>query len=119
MKPNPTIPSAIDFSKRFKTLPGYESISIKKSVPEQASYYVQSPSFKSFFLGGKNGAGRSMILTHLSMFAYMSDWIVVNVPDSHYWTQNPKAELTRYYNGLYLMNADAVKWVDQFLTANE
>ena len=90
MKPNPTVPSAIDFSKRFKTLPGYESISIKNSLPEQASFYFQSPSFKSFFLGGNSGAGRSMILTHLSMFGYKSGWIVMNVPSSYEWTQNLK-----------------------------
>ena len=115
----PIPPSSMDFTKRFRTLPGYDFIQTKQSVPENASYYSQTPSFKSIFLGGLKGNGKSMVLHYLTMFAYKNNWIVINVPNCYKWTQNKKNDIQRCFNGLYLMNKDAVEWLDQFMTANE
>lgn len=109
----------MDFAKRFRTLPGYDNIQTRQTVPENASYYSKTPSFKSIFLGGLRGNGKSMILTYIALFAHKNDWIVINVPNAYKWTQNLKSSMQRTFNGLFLMNNEAVQWLDQFMTVNK
>lgn len=88
-------------------------------LPSNAKYYCRTPSFKSLFLGGEGGTGKSMILAYVSMFAYKNGWIVINVPNAYKWTQAQRIKYVRAYNGLYLINEHAVEWLDQFITANK
>ena len=113
------LPSANDFAYRFRKMPGYEHIETQKELPPNVRFYCRTPSFKSFFLGGEGGTGRSMILAYLSMMAHRNNWIVINVPNVHYWTYDTKAKYPRAFNGLYLINEHAVEWLDQFRTAND
>ena len=80
---------------------------MKNTLPENVSYFSQSPSLKSIFLGGEGGSGKSMILTHLAMYGFKNKWILVNVPDCRKWTHDKK-KVTRFYNGLYMQNEAAV-----------
>ena len=73
-------------------------------MPLNARFYCRTPSFKSFFLGGEGGTGRSMILAYLSMLAFRNNWIVINVPNAHFWTHDTKCKYPRAFNGLYLIN---------------
>jgi hypothetical protein len=100
-------PSSNDFSYRFTVIPGSRkiySIKTKINLPERTQYYCPTPSFKSFFLGGEGGTGKSMILAYLSMFAHKNGWIVINVPNVYKWTFDRTAKYDRAYNGLYVIN---------------
>jgi hypothetical protein len=115
------LPSSNDFSYRFKTIPGTadkDGIKTKIFLTDKTKYYCRTPSFKSFFLGGEGGTGKSMILAYLSMFGYKNGWIIINVPNVYKWTFDRKAKYIRAFNGLYLINEHAVEWLDQFITAN-
>lgn len=84
--------SAEDFAKRIKIIPSNPPLPIVTTLPSYCKYYYTTPSFKNVFLGGLGGAGRSMILTYISMFALKNNWIVISVPDSSTWTQDHQAK---------------------------
>lgn len=112
------MPSPNDFAYRCKTLPS-TTIPTQTELPKSCSYYLTTPSYKSFFLGGEGGTGKSMILYYLTMYAYKNNWITITVPNAYKWTQIKKTKYVRAYNGLYLIQEHAIEWLDQFLCANK
>lgn len=81
-------PSNLDFLKRYKELPTEPPIKLFDNVPYFCRFSYKTPSFKSLFLGGLAGTGRSMILAYITMFAFKNNWIVISVPNAIDWTQD-------------------------------
>ena len=112
-------PSAGDFSQRFKHLSTTPPIKIYKVVPYFASFNYQTPSFKSVFLGGLAGTGRSMILAYAAMYAYKNNWILISTPNIMKWTQDREATPKKMFNGLFVVEEHVLEWLDEFKTINE
>lgn len=112
-------PSASDFTQRYKELPTSPPLKIHKSMPYFASFNYSTPSCKSVFLGGLGGTGKSMILAYAAMYAFKNNWIVINVPNVHKWTQDHLATPVKMFNGLFVIDEHVVEWLDEFKTANE
>ena len=96
-------PSANDFTKRFKVLDTNPPLKIFKGVPYFASFNYKTPSFKSVFLGGLGGTGRSMILNYAAMLGYKNNWIVIATPNIMKWTQDRKVTPEKMFNGLFVI----------------
>jgi ABC-type sulfate/molybdate transport systems ATPase subunit len=90
------------------------------TVPLKARFYQDGPSFKNFFLHGESGAGKSMILNYISLWASKAGYLVINVRDAENWTRNPRkgAEGRRLKCGLFAQNAEAKVWLQSFLECN-
>ena len=96
-------PSANDFTSRFKELETSPPLKIFKGIPSFKRYNYTSPSFKSIFLGGLAGTGRSMIMAYITMFAFKNNWIVITTPNIMKWTQDRTVSPERMYNGLFVI----------------
>lgn len=96
-------PSASDFTKRFKQLETNPTLKIYKEVPYFASFNYRTPSFKSVFLGGLAGTGRSMIMTYVAMYAYKNNWILITTPNIMKWTQDRNVKPKKLFNGLFVI----------------
>ncbi len=94
--------SPLDFLSRFKELPLEPVLPITRTLPEMVQFYFDTPSFKSIFLGGEGGTGKSMIMTYAALFARQQGWITVNLTNGYDLLHEHKATFNRCYNGLYL-----------------
>lgn len=110
-------PSALDFTKRFKQLDTDPVLPIAKTPPYFASFNYQTPSFKSVFLGGLAGTGRSMILSYLAMYAYKNNWLLLS-PNVMKWTQDRNVTPTKMFNGLFVIQEHVLEWLDEFKSIN-
>ena len=95
-------PSAKDFTLRFKKLQTTPPLQIHKKVPYFASFNYTTPSFKSIFMGGLGGTGKSMILSYAAMYAFKNNWIVLSAPVLK-WTQDRNAKPKKMFNGLFVI----------------
>ena len=95
-------PSAADFTSRFKYLETSPPLKIHKKVPYFASFNYKTPSYKSVFMGGLGGTGKSMILSYAAMFGHKNDWIVI-APPVMKWTQDRNVSPKKMFNGLFVV----------------
>jgi ABC-type thiamin/hydroxymethylpyrimidine transport system permease subunit len=72
-------------------------------VPYFASFNYKTPSFKSVFLGGLAGTGRSMIMTYIAMYAFKNNWILITTPNVMKWTQDRSVKPKKLFNGLFVI----------------
>lgn len=93
-------------------------IELSNTVPKNASFFWKTPSFKNVFLGGEGGTGKSMILTYVSMWAYKNGWLVLNLPNAYKLNNDPSVTYRRAYNGMFMTEDYARKWLEQFRSAN-
>lgn len=105
-------PSANDFTQRFKQLDTTPPLKIYKGVPYFASFNYTTPSFKSVFLGGLGGTGKSMILAYAAMLAYKNNWIVISTPNIIKWTQDLNVTPAKMFNGLFVIEEHVLEWLD-------
>jgi hypothetical protein len=96
-------PSANDFFKRFKVLDTNPPIKVHQKAPYFASFNYDTPSFKSVFMGGLGGSGKSMILAYTAMYAFKNNWILINIPNAKKWTQDRTAKPVKMFNGLFVV----------------
>ena len=111
-------PSANDFTQRFKQLETSPPLKIHKGVPYFASFNYTTPSFKSVFMGGLGGTGKSMILAYAAMLAFKNNWIVVSIPVMK-WTQDLNVTPNKMFNGLFVIQEHVMEWLKDFKTTNE
>lgn len=112
-------PSAQDFTKRFKELDTTPPLKIYKGVPYFASFNYKTPSFKSVFLGGLGGTGRSMVMAYAAMMGFKNNWIVVTTPNIMKWTQDLNVKPYKMFNGLFVVEEHVLEWLDEFKTTNQ
>lgn len=110
-------PSPGDFHE-VKYLDIEPRIKLTNQVPKNTRFFWKTPSFKSVFLGGEGGTGKSMIMTYASMWAYKNNWIVLNLPNAYKLNNDPTVTYRRAYNGLFITEDYAKKWLEQFRSAN-
>jgi len=84
-------------------LPTNPPLKIFKNVPEFASYNYKTPSFKSVFLGGLGGTGRSMILAYVAMYAFKNNWILIHTPNIMKWAHDKDVTPQKMFNGLFVV----------------
>ena len=72
-------------------------------MPYFASFNYRTPSFKSVFLGGLAGSGRSMIMAYVAMYAYKNNWILITTPNVMKWTQDRSVKPKKLFNGLFVI----------------
>lgn len=70
-------------------------------------------------MGGLGGTGKSMILAYAAMYAFKNNWILINIPNVHKWTQDHTVKPVRMFNGLFVIQEHVVEWLDEFRTTNE
>ena len=96
-------PSANDFTKRFKELQTNPPLAVHKKPAYFASFNYTTPTFKSGFMGGLGGTGKSMILAYAAMYGYKNNWIVISTPNILKWTQDLTVTPSKMFNGLFVI----------------
>jgi small subunit ribosomal protein S29 len=110
------------FEKQIKTF-GEPCLMIREPAIEIINYIKNSDFTKPvnrFVLYGRDGAGKSLALSHILHYGYISEYILVHVPWASNWFKRPKETgNSSSKEGFIDIPLDAAAWLIHFKNQNQ